>query len=165
MSQRENKNTIQNSNNGHHQLRKVRKSIPGTYYSITLATHNRTSVLKFAGIPDIIFGCFDWLETDERLKWVCIMVMPDHVHAVFQLGNKQTLSRLIQSFRRFTANQINARLVRTGLLWQADYYDHGIRRDESLNKIIRYCYENPVRKGLVRQPEDYPHWRCKFDMQ
>jgi REP element-mobilizing transposase RayT len=93
------------------------------------------------------------------------MVMPDHVHAVFQLGNKQTLSKLIQSFRRFTANQINGHLMRTGPLWQANYYDHGIRRDESLNKIIRYCYENPVRKGLVRQPEDYPYWRCKFDMQ
>ena len=154
----------QPSNKGHHQLRKGRKSIPGVYYSITLATHDRTSVLKIPGIPEIIFKCFDWLETDERLNWVCVMVMPDHVHAVFELGNKQTLSRLIQSFKRFTANQINARLVRTGPLWQANYYDHGVRRDESLNKIIRYCYENPVRKGLVKQPEDYPHWRCKFDM-
>ena len=155
----------QTSNKGHRQLRKGRQSIPGAYYSVTFATHNRASVLTLAGIPDIVFRCFDWLETDERMKWVCIMVMPDHVHAVFQLGNKQTLPRLIQSFRRFTANQINARLMRTGPLWQANYYDHGIRRDESLNKIIRYCYENPVRKGLVRQPRDYPHWRCKFDMQ
>jgi hypothetical protein len=34
-----------------------------------------------------------------------------------------------------------------------------------LNKIICYCYENPVRKGLVKHLEDYPHWRCKFDMR
>ena len=143
-------------NKGHRQLRKGRKSIPGAYYSVTFATHNRISVLTDSGIPHIIFGCLDWLETDKRLKWMCIMVMPDHVHIVFQLGNKQPLSGLIQSFKRFTANQINARLTRTGPLWQVNYYDHAIRRDESLNKIVRYCYENPVRKGIVRRAEDTP---------
>ena len=155
----------QTPNKGHRQLRKGRKSIPGAYYSITLATHNREPLLTNSGIPDIIYESFDWLEKEVRLKWMCIMVMPDHIHVVFQLGNKQTLSSLVQSFKRFTANQINTRLLGNSPIWQANYYDHGIRRDESLNKIIRYCYENPVRKGLVKHPEDYPHWRCKFDMQ
>ena len=149
---------------GHQQLRKGRKSIPGTYYSITLATYNRIPLLTNPGIPDIIYESFDWLETDKQLKWMCIMVMSDHIHAVFQLGNKKTLSQLVQSFKRFTANQINALLRRTGTIWQANFHDHGIRRDESLNKIIRYCYENPVRKNLVERAEDYPHWRCKFQM-
>ena len=149
---------------GHQQLRKGRKSIPGTYYSITLATYNRSPLLTTPGIPNIIYDSFNWLETDKQLKWICIMVMPDHIHAVFRLGNKKTLSQLVQSFRRFTANQINERLRRIGTIWQANFYDHAIRCDESLNKIIRYCYENPVRKGLVERAEDYLHWRCKFQM-
>ena len=153
------------TNKGYRQLRKGRKSIPGTYYSITLTTYTRESFLTDTCIPAIIYESFDWLEKEARLKWMCIMVMPDHIHVVFQLGNKQNLSNLVQSFKRFTANQINARLRRNGPIWQANYYDHGIRRDESLNKIIRYCYENPVRKGLVKRPENYPHWRCKFDMR
>ena len=37
--------------------------------------------------------------------------------------------------------------------------------DGEIDKIIRYCYENPVRKGLVAQPKDYPYWRCKFEME
>ncbi len=151
-------------NKGHQQLRKGRKSIPGTYYSITLATYNRSPLLTTPGIPNIIYDSFYWLETDKQLKWICIMVMPDHIHAVFQLGNKKTLSALIQSFRRFTANQINAHLKQTGTIWQDNFYDHGIRYDESLHKIVRYCYENPVRKNLVERAEDYPHWRCKFQM-
>ena len=32
--------------------------------------------------------------------------MPDHIHAVIQLGSKQTLSRLIQSFKSHTAKQV-----------------------------------------------------------
>ena len=150
---------------GHHQLRKGRKSIPGTYYLVTLTTYNRTPFLTTPNIPDIIYESFDWFETNNHLKWLCIMVMPDHIHVVFQLGNKQTLSKLIQSFKRFTAKRINMHRKQTGSLWQVGFHDHGIRHDESLNKIIRYCYENPVRKGLVAQAEEYPHWRCKYTMR
>ena len=155
----------QNPNKGHSQLRKGRISISGAYYSVTLATFNRERILTTPGAPDIIFQCFDWLESNQCLEWLCIMIMPDHVHAVFQLHNKQTLSKLIQSFKQFTAKQINAKLARAGSMWQENYYDHGIRRDESLNKIIHYYYENPVRTGLVEQPRDYPYWRCKYEME
>ncbi len=157
--------TIQTPNKGHRQLRKGRQSIQGAYYSVTLATENRNPLLTTPRTPEIIFQCFDWLETNERLQWICLMVMPDHIHAVFQLGNKQTLSQLMQSLKRYTATQINIHLARNGSLWQENYYDHGIRRDESLNKIVRYCYENPVRKGLVDQAKDYRHWRCKYEME
>ena len=155
----------QNPHKGHRQLRKGRTSIPDACYSITLTTSDREPLLTSPGTPRIIFKCFDWLETDERLEWVCIMIMPDHIHTVFQLRDKQTLPKLIQSFKRFTAKQINAKLARNGSVWQENYYDHGIRRDESLNEVIHYCYENPVRKGLVEQPKDYPYWRCKYDME
>ena len=61
--------------------------------------------------------------------------------------------------------QINACLDRRGSLWQPAYHDHGIRRDESLNAIIEYCYHNPVRAGLVKAARDYPFWRCKYEME
>ena len=149
---------------GHRQLRKGRRSIPGAYYYLTLGTLNKKLLLATPEISDIIFQAFDWLETKERLRWFCVIVMPDHIHAVIQLGSKQTLSRLIQSFKSHTAKQVNACLGRSGSLWQAAYYEHGIRQDESLNTIIRYCYQNPVRSGLVKAARDYPFWRCKFEM-
>ena len=93
------------------------------------------------------------------------MVMPDHVHAVFQLGNTHSLSSVVQSFKKYSARQINACLGRSGLLWQKAYYDQGIPQDEALNATIRYCYENPVRRGLVSVARDYPYWRCKFKME
>ncbi len=91
--------------------------------------------------------------------------MPDHIHTVIQLGDNQTLSRLIKAFKNFTAKQINTILGRSGSLWQAAYHEHGIRQEESLNAIIRYCYENPVRSGLAKAAKDYPFWWCKFEME
>ena len=150
---------------GHGQLRKGRHSIPGTYYYLTLATLNKKPLLATPKISDIIFQAFDWLETKERLRWFCVIVMPDHIHAVIQLGSKQTLSGLIQSFKSHTAKQVNDYLGRSGSLWQSAYHEHGIRQDESLNTIIQYCYQNPVRSGLVKAARNYPFWRCKFEME
>ena len=150
---------------GHRQLRKGRQSIPGFYYYLTVSTLNRRPLLGNTEAADIIFKSFDWLETNERLRWFCVIVMPDHIHAVIQLRSKQTLSRLMQSFKSFTAKEINAQLGRSGSLWQVAYYEHGIRHDESLKAIVRYCYENPVRWGLAERARDYPYWRCKFEME
>ena len=150
---------------GHRQLRKGRHSMPCAYYSLTLSTFNRKSLLANSEVASIIFESFDWLEMNGRLNWFCVIVMPDHVHTVIQLGNNRPLASVVKSFKNFTARQINTCLGRSGSLWQSAYYEHGIRRDESLKAIIRYCYQNPVRRGLVRAARDYPYWRCKYEME
>ena len=152
-------------NRGYRNLRKGRRSIPGAYYSLTLSTIDRQPLLANEKVTAVIFQAFDWLETNKWCKWFCLVVMPNHIHAVIQLGDNQPLSRLTQSLKSFTARRINEFLGRNGPLWQAAYHDHGIRHDESLNAIIRYCYENPVRSGLVEAAKDYPYWRSKFNME
>jgi len=72
--------------------------------------------------------------------------MPDHIHAVIQLVCNQTLAGVRHSLKK----EINALRSETGSIWQEEYYDRGVRGEESLNEIIRYCYENPVRKRLVK---------------
>ncbi len=116
-------------------------------------------------IASIIFKTFDWLETENRQQWVCIMVMPDHVHTVIKLGQGQTLGQVLHSMKRFTAREINKHRSRTGPVWQKGYTDWGIRDEITLNKTIRYCYANPVRAGIVASARDYPYWRCKFKME
>ena len=93
------------------------------------------------------------------------MVMPDHVHTVIKLEENQTLSKVLHSMKLFAARKINQLLSRKGTLWQKGYSDWCIRRETTLYNTIRYCYMNPVRKGLVISPRDYPYWRCKYDME
>ena len=76
------KNMQQTPPRGYRQLRKGRQSIPGFYYSLTVCTLNKRPLLANAETADIIFKSFNWLETNARLKWFCIIVMPDHIHAV-----------------------------------------------------------------------------------
>ena len=147
-----------------HNLRKGRISIPGAYYHIIICTHQRRQVLADKKVASIIFKAFDWLEAENRLEWICIMVMPDHLHTVIKLEEGQTLSKVLHSMKRYTAREINKHLSRDGTFWQKGYTDWGIRKEATLNATLRYCYANPVRKGLVVRAQDYPYWQCKYEM-
>ncbi len=148
-----------------HTLCTGRHSIPGTYYHIVIVTNKRLRILSDNKVASIIFQTFDWMEAEKRLEWICIMVMSDHVHAVIRLKEQQTLAKVLHSIKRYTAREINKQLSTEGAFWQKGYIDWGIRDDAALNNTLRYCYANPVRAGIVEAPRDYPHWRCKFQME
>ena len=93
------------------------------------------------------------------------MIMPDHIHVVARLEQGSTLPKIMHSLKGYTANQINCLLQENGGVWQAGYHDHCIRKEESLREIILYCYHNPVRKGLVQNPSEYPFWRSKYSLE
>ena len=149
----------------YNQSRNRRHSIAGGYYFLTTTTLGRKQILSSSEVAEGIFETFEWLEDQGRIRWICLVVMPDHIHAVVQLGSGQTLAKVIHSVKMFTARQINEQRGERGSVWQEGYYDHGVRGDEALNGIIQYCYDNPVKTGLVKQAKDYPYWWCKFQME
>ena len=46
--------------------------------------------------------------------------------------------------------------------WQKDFYEHVLRGSEGTAGICRYIILNPVRKGLVQHPDEWPHWDSKW---
>ena len=150
---------------GYERLRRGRHSMAGGYYFLTTSTLGRRRILANAEVAGVIFETFEWLESQGRIRWICVVVMPDHVHAVIELGRDQTLPKVMHSLKIFTAKQINRRRGEQGSVWQDGYHDRGVRGDEALNEIIRYCYDNPVKEGLVKRARDYPYWWSKFKME
>jgi len=82
-------------------------------------------------------------------------LMPNHVHLVVRLPlEAPPLVKTLQRLKGYTATQANKLLKRTGAFWQAESYDHVVRRGE-LERILAYVVENPVKAGLV---EDWQQW-------
>jgi putative transposase len=40
--------------------------------------------------------------------------------------------------------------------WQARYYDFNVRSREKRIEKLKYIHRNPVKRGLVEKPEDWP---------
>ena len=95
----------------------------------------------------------------DLLAWV---VMPNHVHAVVRPHPDWTLSKILQSWKGYTAREANRILHRTGqMFWQPEAYDHLVRDDDDLHRCVRYTTLNPVNAALCQRPEEWP-WSSTF---
>jgi putative transposase len=82
-------------------------------------------------------------------------LMPDHVHLLIDGRTERSdLRRFIKRAKQSSGQRYAA--TARGPLWQDSYYDHVVRREDDLIRIVRYIIENPVRAGLVKSPLDYP---------
>lgn len=76
------------------------------------------------------------------------VVMPNHVHVVWL--PKAEMPLIMQWLKGVTARRAQRLLGLTGKpFWQAESYDHWVRSDAELQKIICYVERNPVKAGLV----------------
>ncbi len=105
--------------------------------------------------------------SDERYELLAWVVMPSHYHWVFRpldqwvqsLGaateERSPRQRIQHSVNRHTAVDCNRLLGRTGGFWQRESYDHCIRDEGELERILAYIHANPVVAGIVERPELY----------
>jgi len=116
----------------------------------------------------------------ERYDLVAFVVMPSHFHWVFhpradwvqasvederQAGKpapRTPRERIMQSVKGYSAYQCNRLLGRHGEFWQDESYDHVVRDDDELLRIIEYVENNPVKAGLVKRREDW-QWSSARD--
>jgi putative transposase len=96
-------------------------------------------------------------------------IMPNHIHLVCTPLEKSkdvlySLTEILHSLKRHTARQANLLLGRTGAFWQDESYDHIIRDDAELERIVKYVLCNPVEANLV---DDWDQWQwsyCKYEI-
>ncbi|MDX9993436.1 MAG: transposase [Anaerolineales bacterium] len=94
-------------------------------------------------------------------------IMPNHVHVVFTPleklnGSYHSLTEILHSLKRNSAKQANLCLGRSGPFWQDESYDHFVRDESELDRIIKYVLYNPVKAGLVPEWTDWPGTYSKF---
>ena len=144
-------------------LRLGRYSDEGLFYFLTTITKDRETFFLHPTPAKIVLDALKWLDQQGKITLVSAVVMPDHLHFIAQLKDT-TLSKLMHSLKSYTANEINKALRRKGPVWERQYYVRGIMNEESLMEVVRYCLENPVRKGLVDDFRKYPYMYCMFEL-
>ena len=94
----------------------------------------------------------------ELLAWV---LMPDHMHLLLQLGERESLAKAVQRIKGRIAFEL-ARTVGLREVWQSGYHDHALRAEESIAGVARYLVANPLRAGLVASVGEWPFWDCAW---
>jgi putative transposase len=92
----------------------------------------------------------------ERYLLLDFVVMPNHTHILASFPDEEAMLAQCESWKHFTATQINRRLRQRGRFWQQDAFDHLVRSEEQFEYLRRYIAENPKKARL--QPGEYVHY-------
>jgi REP element-mobilizing transposase RayT len=81
--------------------------------------------------------------------------MPNHLHLLIEgqtdyANMKNFVSVFKQKSGYYYRRQFRKRL------WQINYYEHILRKEEVTEKVMNYIFNNPVRKGIVDEWNKYP---------
>jgi putative transposase len=81
--------------------------------------------------------------------------MPDHLHLLVE-GEEPTsdFKKFISLFKQVSGFYYSKTFGKR--LWQINYYEHILRKEEVTESIARYILENPIRKRLVEDFKEYP---------
>jgi putative transposase len=124
-------------------------------YFLTFCTHNRLQHFARPDVVDVALMHLSQVAASYDIALVAYCFMPDHVHLLVE-GRSESADG-----RRFIAQAKQAsgyacRYLCAPRLWQRYGYEHVLRTSDATLAVARYILENPVRAGLVVQPEDYP---------
>ena len=71
------------------------------------------------------------------------VVMPNHVHAIVAPIGEHQLTRILHTWKSFSAHQFSRVLNSPGRIWHRESFDHIIRSAEHLAKFEAYIRSNP----------------------
>jgi putative transposase len=105
-------------------------------------------------------ACTAFLAALERVRQnyeLCIyayVIMPEHVHLLVNEPRFGSLAKALQSLKQGVARSLALRAVDP--FWHARYYDFNVLSESKFVEKLRYIHRNPVHRGLVDRPEDWP---------
>lgn len=148
------------------------------FFSVTTVNRGKSTLTNNIDLLRHIYG----LTMRDRPAFTdAIVIMPDHLHCVWTLpaGDddystrwgviKSRFSRALKAECRvgFHPTNRSASKIKKGDagIWQRRFWEHCIRDEDDYRKHIRYCWNNPVKHGLVEKPEDWPYSSIHRDIQ
>jgi putative transposase len=83
------------------------------------------------------------------------VLMPDHFHLL--ISPSLSLERSLQLIKGGFSYRAKREVGFAGEIWEPSFYDRRVREVEDYFNFKQYICRNPVKKGLVAAPADYPY--------
>ena len=141
----------------------------------TMTCLNWNHLLKEDKTKRIITDSLKFLCEDGRIFLYVFVVMPNHIHLVWEVKEKWREKNIKQMFLKYTAQQIKFSLPEEELslykstqadrqyhFWERRSWRATMNSREVLIQKLQYIHNNPVKAGLVKNEEDYVFSSSRF---
>lgn len=136
----------------------VRYQQTGSFHFLTFSCYRRLPYLDTAAARNLFESALERIRRRYNLIVSGYVVMPEHVHLLLSEPRKGLLARAVQALKLSVALRRTERPF-----WQARYYDFNVHSEEKRIEKLRYMHRNPVKRGLVASPEDWPWSSFRHD--
>jgi putative transposase len=142
---------------------------------LTFSCYRRQPFFDNAACCDLFLHTLERVRRRYRLVVLGYVVMPKHVHLLVNEPQRATLSTAIQALKLGVVRSrdpggIPASRKRgetwgtpsigdckqSNRFWQARFYDFNVWTEKKRIEKLRYVHRNPVARGLVASPEQWP---------
>ena len=148
-------------------------------YFLTFTVTDWVDVFTRLNYRNIIVDSLEYCVRNKGLRIFAWCLMTNHIHIVCMVDEPFKMSDFVRDFKQFTAKSLLKEIQsepesrRDWMLYRFEYagkFDNRIKRYrfwqdkshpielntlEMINERIDYIHNNPVKNGLVAEPEDY----------
>ncbi len=93
---------------------------------------------------------------EGKFKVHDFVVMPDHVHLLITLSGQLTIEKAMQLIKGGFSYRVKKEHGYAGEVWQRGFWELRVKDQESFARHREYIAQNPVRRGLVDTPGEFP---------
>ena len=139
--------------------------VPGQPLHIIQRGNNRSVIFVADDDYRFYLECLAEAAKREGCDIHAYVLMTNHVHLLATPHGKESVAKMLQSVGRRYVQYFNQAYQRTGTLWEGRYKATLIDSEAYLLACYRYIELNPVRAGMVLQPNDYLWSSCRCHVE
>ena len=134
---------------------------------ITCSCFRRQALLRTAKRRDLFLKILEETRRKYRLVVHGYVVMPEHFHLLItepEVGDPSVVMKVIKQRFARQVNRLRRKRVSAQMalwdftpdpVWQKRFYDFNVFTERKRIEKLRYMHRNPVKRGLVKQPEQW----------
>jgi REP element-mobilizing transposase RayT/cytochrome c553 len=121
-------------------------------FFITVACGQRgKNQLCYSNVARAIFDSVEFRNRNSVWYARLVCLMPDYLHALISFPYERSMKQIVADWKRYLATQLK-------IEWQRGFFDHRFRKEESYMEKAEYIRANPIRAGLIKQPEEWSYF-------
>ncbi len=119
---------------------------------------------------DLLLEVLEQVRRRYRFVVAGYVIMPEHIHLLLGEPERGDPSKIMQAIKQGFARRVLRRMreacdpgqgrlwntaLDNGHVWQVRFYDFVVLTEKKRVETLRYMHRNPVKRGLVLQPQDW----------
>jgi putative transposase len=144
----------------------------GDLHFVTFSCYRRQRLMERVAARNLFVKVLGDVRERYEFALAGFVVMPEHVHLLIGEPKKGNPSKVIQALKQSVSRRLRSKSrrksspnqLRLGFavaekyprLWQRRFYDFNVWSYKKKLEKLKYMHSNPVKRGLVKDPKDWP---------